>query len=428
MLTKKKMLTTEKTLARENRAAARPLTQGLLFFWLSLGLVAAATPALAIDPQGFIYGQITTRSGTTYEGRLRWDGEEAFWGDLFHASKEDLPYVEEIPEKERRRREPFKIFGITLGVNWNSSGGRQFIARFGDLREIRTRRGDHATVVMQNGTEYELDGGGDVDETIVVWDASIGEVELDWDNIRRIKFLPTPATLKVPVERLYGVVKTTEGELRGFIQWDKQECLSSDKLDGESRDGDMSIPMGNLRAIERRSRKSSVVTLEDGRELVLDGTNDVDDDNRGIYVEGPPYGRVLVTWDAFERVDFLEPPGSGPSYEEFQGAHALRGKVITRDGTSHRGRIIYDVDESETWEHLSGDWRDLTYEIPFSLISAIAPRDRDSSRVFLKSGEELVLEGSVDVNQGNAGIVVLQAEGKPVYVPWDQVKRVEFDS
>lgn len=406
--------------------AARPVIWGLLF-WLSLGSLAAAA-AEAVDPQGFIYGRVTTRSGSTYEGRLRWDGEEAFWGDLFHGSKEDRPYLDKVPEMKRRQREPFKIFGITVGVSWSDWGGRQFVARFGDLREIRTRRGNDATVVMQNGSEYELDGGGDIDEDITVWDASIGEVELDWDNIRTIEFLPTPATLEVPVERLYGVVQTTEGELRGYIQWDKQECLTSDRLDGETRDGDLSIPMGNIRSIERRSRRSSLVTLEDGRELVLDGTNDVDDDNRGIYVEGPPYGRVLVTWDAFERVDFSEPPGSGPAYETFQGAKPLRGKVMTRDGKSHQGRLVYDVDESETWELLSGEQRDLTYEIPFSLIAAVEPRDDDSSRVFLKSGEELLLEDSADVDDGNAGIVVLQAEGEPVYVPWDDVERVEFDS
>ena len=47
-----------------------------------------AAPIAGVDPQGFLYGRVTTRLDTVYEGRLRWGGgEEAFWGDYFNGQK-----------------------------------------------------------------------------------------------------------------------------------------------------------------------------------------------------------------------------------------------------------------------------------------------------------------------------------------------------
>ncbi len=47
--------------------------------------------------------------------------------------------------------------------------------------------------------------------------------------------------------------------------------------------------------------------------------------------------------------------------------------------------------------------------------------------MILKSGEELVLEDSADVGDGNDGILVLPEEGEPVYVEWDDVDRIDFE-
>jgi hypothetical protein len=68
----------------------------LAIFAALLGASALPLPAAAGD-EGFLYGRLTTRDGTTYEGRLRWDDEEAFWGDFFNSSKEDNPWVDEAP-------------------------------------------------------------------------------------------------------------------------------------------------------------------------------------------------------------------------------------------------------------------------------------------------------------------------------------------
>ena len=64
-------------------------------------------------------------------------------------------------------------------------------------------------------------------------------------------------TDKPTLNRYDGTVHTDDGSFRGYIQWDQDECLSSDELDGENRDGEVSLRMGEIRSIERRSRNSS---------------------------------------------------------------------------------------------------------------------------------------------------------------------------
>ncbi len=412
------------------RETIRPLIRGTMTALAVLTLLAAPS-ARAADTQGFIYGKITTDSGSTYEGRLRWGKEEAFWGDHFDSVKEERPFLDQAPERERRGRDGIEIFGINLGVNWpGNSDDRSLIVRFGDVRKIEILGGDEAVLHMKNGSEVKIDGGSnDLGGKIHVWDREIGEIDVRWNRIEEIELLPTPTELEVAEHRLYGTVETRSGEFTGFIQWDKDECLSTDKLDGESEDSEMSIEMGKIHTIERHTRNSSKVVLRSGRELILDDTNDVDSGNRGIFVDDSRYGRVLVDWDVFERLVLKEPEGSGPRYADFAPARPLSGKVTGEDGMVHNGRIVYDLDEVETWEILSGERRDITYYIPFELVVAIIPESHDSSLVVLEGGEELELEDTADVGGGDHdGVLVLGGEEvEPVYLAWDEVRRIDFD-
>ncbi len=407
-----------------------------LMFLLGVGALSTVSPAGAqernSDSRGFLYGRITTRGGSVYEGRLRWNKEEAFWGDFFNAGKEDLPYLEYVPREERRRRESIEIFGIPIGISHGEDeGDRQFVARFGDIRRIEVDRSDDATVIFKSGTRYEVSGGSndvEADTEITVSDRAAGEIRVKWDEIRTIDFLPTPANLAVPAFRLRGTVHTEDGSFRGYIQWDQDECLSSDELDGETRDGEVSLQMGQIRSIERRSRDSSKVVLRDGRTFVLDDSNDVDSSNRGIYVHDGRFGRVLVTWDAFRRVEFDPPGDSGPAYTDFRPGRPLSGKVSTRQGKTYRGRLVYDVDEMETMELLDGHRRDVEYSIPFARIAFILPERTDSSRVVYKDGKELKLEDTVDVGRDNAGMLVFeQGRKEPRYIAWEDVQRIDFE-
>jgi hypothetical protein len=141
---------------------------------------------------------------------------------------------------------------------------------------------------------------------------------------------------------------------------------------------------------------------------------------------------VLVSWNAFERVDF-SPGGSGPVYDDFPPGHPLTGSVTTGAGRRLAGRLVFDLDESETTETLDAPSRGVDYTIPFGLIASLVPPERDEhgdrrARVVLHSGEELRLEPTGDLGDGNAGMLVfVDDRERPEYVPWSDVERIDFD-
>jgi len=170
------------------------------------------------------------------------------------------------------------------------------------------------------------------------------------------------------------------------------------------------------------------VVLQDGRTLVLDGTNDVNSSNRGIMVEDPRYGRVKIPWRDFERLELREIRGSGRGYDDYPAGTAMRGTVVDSSGVRHRGSIAFDLDETESWEMLNGSAVDIEYNIPFERIAAVEPRGRSAATVLLRTGEELRLEDGQDVTDSNDGVLVLQVEGSgPRYIPWDEISRIELE-
>lgn len=395
-------------------------------------LAASRTNALQEsdrDNAGFIYGHVTMRSGAEYRGFLRWGNEETFWDDLFHSSKRDLPYLKDLDHWHSRDEDRgTRIFGRDIRWGRSSGSSRIFIARYGDIEEIVVTSDEGAELRMKSGQVYEVEGySNDVGGKIHVNDPDMGEIDLRWDRIERIQFMQAPRDADPGRYRLHGTVETDIGEFQGFIQWDKSECVSTDILDGESEDGDVDIRMGRIRSIERLSRRASLVELKDGRSVELRGSNDVNHENRGIMVEDPRFGRVTVPWDAFEKVTFSDPRGSGRGYLDFPASGALSGVVTDADGNRHSGRIVIDLDEAEGWEILNGSYGDVQYDIPLLMVASIEPMRRGQSRVVLRTGEELRLEDGQDVSERNAGVLIFTADDSdPTYVAWRDVERVEF--
>ena len=400
--------------------------------------IGAGPRAADQDNSGFIYGVVSGDSGKEYRGFLRWADEEFFWDDLFHSSKENLPYLEEYAQERRHKKKNWdrkiEIFGYKVKVNqsWDGGGGsRVFIARFGDIDKIRVTGGNGARLYMKGGERVDVSGyANDVGGTIFVNDDTLGEINLHWNKIEEIQFMQAPRAADPGVFRLYGKLHARGADFEGYIAWDKEECVSTDELDGESEDGDVAVPMGRIASIERHGRSACEVVMKDGRSLRMRGTNDVDDSNRGIMVEDPRYGRVVVFWDEFDKLEFSDSPRSGKGYGDYAERGLLRGSVLDSEGESHSGRIVFDLDEESGWEILNGSARDIEYNIPFHLIRSIAPKGEDESLVILKSGEELYLEQGQDVSGSNDGVLVFpgdsDSEGK--YIPWRRVERIDFDN
>ena len=417
------------------------------------------TPAAQPSPesaQGFLYGRITTVDGAVYEGRLRWGGsEEAFWSDAFNGVKVGNPWLPQVaPEQRPRERHPIALFGIEIAARERPSEVRRpFMARFGELARIEAR-GDEVRVTLKSGAVVDLDrfDASDFDDGVRVWDTRRGVVDLDSLRIRILELLPTPALADVP-SRLHGTVRTSQGDYTGFVAWNRADCVGSDELAGRTAQGKLSLRFDTIRAIARRASDGAHVTLLDGRELELSGTAEVGSGNRGIYVDDRRFGRVLVSWEAFERVDFRPPGargagsdgpagadgsdggdggegGSGPAYGAFPAGGPLAGSVTTRDGRRLAGRLVFDLDESVTTDTLDAPSQGVDYSLPLGRIAALSEISAGAAsvRVTLQDGEELQLERAGDLGEGNAGVLIFVDGGeRPEYVPWSDVEQIAFD-
>ena len=398
--------------------------------WVLL-VVAGSLVAGAADGhplQGFLYGTVETLSKQEYTGVIRWGKEESFWDDHFNSVKENLPYQKYLPEGQRgRRRKLIEIFGKDVDVAWEGDyAARQFVARFGDIVSIEPAGKERADVHLKGGSVERVNGGSnDIGNEITIYDESLGEMKVPWERIDKVTFRSTPSNVDVTARRLSGDVTTVAGEFSGFIQWDSDECLSTDKLDGESEDGKMSIPFGKIRSIAREGAHSRV-KLADGRDLTLFGSNDVDESIRGILVEDPRYGRVKIGWKAFEQVTFRESRDTGRAYEDYPAPHEIRGTVRDTDGHVHTGRIAIDLDEAYTWEFLNGSRADIDYLIPLESVRSIEPQRR-GSLVVLRGGAQLDLREGKDVSDESDGALIWTRETMKTYLAWDHVQRIDLD-
>ena len=398
-------------------------------FGTDTSIPPAIGPASAVEEAhpSFLYGRVAIAGGATYEGRLRWGrgrGQEAFWGDYFNGFKSQNPWAAHVP-RERLGKDPIKIFGVEVGGGSRIDLGRPFMARFGDIVRIESA-GRDVRVTLKSGTVFitNFSAFNDLDDGVRVWDRSQGIVDMGARQVRTIDFLPAPAAGPLP-PRLHGTVRTHSGGFTGFVQWNRNKGLGTDELGGRTADGDLRVRFDTIRSIARKEQ-SSLLTLRDGREISLAGPES-GDGNLGIYVDDPRFGRVLVSWDTFERLDF-SPGGSGPVYGDFPPGLPLTGIVTTRTGRRLAGRLVYDLDESETTETLDAPARGVDYTIPFGLITSIVlPGGEGQAVVTLSNGEQLQLDRRGDLGNANGGMLIF-ADGsqRPEYVLWTDVERVDF--
>ncbi|MBT8488224.1 MAG: hypothetical protein HKN72_15835 [Gemmatimonadetes bacterium] len=384
---------------------------------------------IAAEGSDLLYGRVTTDDGTIHEGRLRFGGdEEALWSNYFNGYKAVNPWVALVPDELRPTdRRALTLFGLELaGREVPRDLGRPFMARFGDVARIDAR-GRDLHVTLKSGTVFRLDrfGADDFADGLMLWDEEGRVLELGEWGIRSIEFLPASASSGIRPTPLYGTVRTAQGDFTGLIQWDREETLVTDGIGG--------LSFEIIESIERTSSGSRVV-VRHGETLELTGSRKVGDGNRGIYVDDPRYGRVLVSWDAFDRIDFSS-PDHARGYERYPPGAPLHGSVTTAAGRTLAGRIVYDLDESETTETLDAPSRGVNYMVPFGMIASIERGDDAASgadpalaTVVLSNGETLRLEAAGDLADANAGLLVFVVDATaPEYVPWSEVRRIDLE-
>lgn len=414
-------------------------TKAYLFTFSAL----LAITSLQAQDEGFIYGKITTIDDKTYEGPIRWGKEEAYWLDIFNAGKERNENLRYLSSSERNeldsRQHHWGDWGGTYlrrWIDWDDDRDfdhdytHQFACQFGEIKSITPSGRKYVDLEMQNGDKFSLKGEGynDVGEEIRIMDPDMGEMDMTWSRIRKIEFMKAPKNIANKFGKpLYGTVEAFGQKFTGYIQWDHDERLTTDKLDGDADDGDVSIEFGKIQSIEKRGSRSFVV-LKSGRELRMDGSNDVSSGHRGVIIMNKDLIAVDVPWNEFEKVTFTD-IATAPvvTYDQYANQHTLTGTLVTADGKTLSGKIVFDLDEEYDYELLQGKEGEYEFITPFRNIKKIEPLSEYRCALQLKSGQKFTLDDAQDVNQKNQGVLVFaSAKADPTYVRWEDVKMIEF--
>jgi hypothetical protein len=382
--------------------------------------------------EGFMYGKIYMED-RTYTGPLRWGNEEVLWTDFFNASKASSQYQKMVPEKKDDDDSWFSQ-DWSFGSIWeNKIVAHKFSCQFGNLVSLAPVGSSRVAVKFKNGGQLVVDGEGynDVGSKIQVIDAELGAISVNWDRISKIEFLPTPSRLEgIFGTPLFGTVEGIRKEkITGYIVWDDDERLSTDRLDGDDDDDDddVSIKFAEISEIEKEGRGSRV-TLKSGKSMYLTGSNDVNSENRGVLVAVPEVGVIRFSWRAFRKVTFTKPTRDPQSYSQFTAPMVLKGTVSQVEGDDLSGRIIYDIDETLNFEILEGKENDIEYSIPMKNIRSITPKNYEFSSIELRNKEELLLGDGQDVSSRNAGVLVfVKGKKTPEYVSWKKINAITFD-
>ncbi|RKZ16172.1 hypothetical protein DRQ50_06580 [bacterium] len=405
----------------------------LLWGLMLLAAPHADTPAATAGHM--IHGTVTLAGGEVVTGFIRQEDDDACWDHLFEARRRESPWTDLIDMDalaRERRAAYFASHGLldrlayTLeGGDRQDPGGRQFICRYVDLAVLDIDRElEVVTATMADGSTHELrEGSRDLGGDLVLGGEDGRTV--DWDDVLRVEFFPAPSGADPGVVRIWGELATADGAFAGWVRWDRSEFLTTDILDGDEANTDHEIPMGDIAAIARVNSRSCRVTLTDGRELVLSGSNDVNEDNRGIIMETAAYGRAVADWKTFRRLDFRVPPKEHGPVVPFTESTRLTATVTTIDGAVHTGNLVLDLDEGWAWEILDGHHGGIEYEIPLGNITAIEKDADGVCTVTTRDGSRLTMSTGQDTGPDNRGILVL-GDGEPAQVAWSQVAVIRF--
>lgn len=230
-----------------------------------------------------LHGTLTTASGMSFTGNVRWDLDETIGTDVLDGRPGVGQPDREIP------------FSDIARIDWVSARS--------------------ARVTLHDGTSVELRGTNDVNREIrgiEVFDPGAGRVIVYWEDFESLRFHgPEDGSGAVtgarqPGDLIRGVVHARDGRvIEGEVRWDNDESRWWELLDGWNGDIEYGIEFGSIATIERLNEDAVAVTLLDGRTIALEGKNDVDERNRGIFVKPDGRPRRLVRWVDFERLELV---------------------------------------------------------------------------------------------------------------------------
>ncbi|MFQ5570874.1 MAG: hypothetical protein ACE5G0_14435, partial [Rhodothermales bacterium] len=229
-----------------------------------------------------LYGTLTTQSGHAFSGYICWDVDEVLGEDILDGDDER---------------------------------GRDRNIRLDEIAALARESARSTLVTLTTGEELILHGSNDVNSDnrgILVMDPGLGQVRVPWKAFDELVFESPSRTYGYDdfytSGPLTGTVETLDGDkFTGTIHWDGDEAASWELLDGDLNGLDFDIEMGLIKSIEPVSDRAALVTLFDGRDFELHGSNDVNEDNNGVYILYDNGDQIRVDWDDLKIVTFKKP-------------------------------------------------------------------------------------------------------------------------
>ena len=406
-------------------------------FHILLLLIISLSNSLPLHSQSsecFLYGEILLKSGEKVKGQIRWGEEELMWDDMLFAFKIGAPFGINEDLKQQAPKENnsvFKHFDLDFMQLWENRGQptrRLFKCQFGDIDKIKILSDTRATIIFKNGQRIMVSKSqtNDIGTHVNVYSFTGVKQKISWSKINQVQFLPFPegrySQLGVPI---YGKIETIHGIFEGFVAWDMDERVSTDKLGGFHDADKEDIPFGRIKKIEVEG-DGSMVTLNSGESFFMNNHRDVNQNNKGIVVKVKDIGHIIVHWEEFISAEFFEPSDPPLYYRDFFITHYLQGTVTDKVGNTYLGRLVYDLDEYLTLEVLDGIYNNMEYLVLFKHINSIKKQNINYVKVCLKNGLELLLSGHSDVNADNQGIIIDAYGRKSLHVTWRELKIINF--
>lgn len=405
------------------------------FLKYCLILCCTALPALILSQtsQGLIYGQITLKNGTKYQGQIRLGNQEALWDDVFNVPKHDRHPQKVLVSAKSRQSEDgaddFKLGFMELWEDKIPNSSFPFRCNFGDMVSLEVPSEDLILLTLKNGENVKLKNGrgGDLNKQILIFNNELGKLSLNFKDIQSIKFEATPIDYHSPLgDPVYAKILTTMGVFEGYITWDMEECLGKDLISGKQKGVKVDLEFADIAELKAQN-DGSMIKLKSGQTIFLNDHDDVSKGNHGIMIRNLAFGKLILKWENFISARFLDPPVAPASYDDFAPPEMLRGTVDTKSGYHYEGQIIYDLDEIYDIEFLNGKNNGFEYYITFRALAKVEPQNDKFSMAFVKDGRQFLLGGSGDVDANNHGLILRLADERIKYIDWKDLKTVNFE-
>lgn len=407
----------------------------LLRHVLTLLLVFAVITPVLSQYDGLMYGEIVLKDKTALVGSIRWSGGQMLWTDILLVSKATPNVIKYLDKEQLSELSDQKA---TAGLDWQFMSlwkdklperQKEILCRFGDISSVHVTGTTQAQLYFKNGHKLRVATNDQenrhLGKDIYIYDQFLRKIK--WNNISRINFKQTPENFKpFNGKPLYGTIKTSSGSLTGYIQWDKNKFLSTQKLTGETNTSTekLAYKFGTIAGIEKRD-KGAIIKFINDEKVFLKNNRDVNNTNRGIVVMNPVWGRAIVNWDVFQSIVFTPVPDN-LGYQVFMQPKRIYAIVSTTDNKLFKGNCSFDLDEEWDMELLEGNSNGIKYQIPFKHISSIEVLNQEQSKVILKDNRVVIMSNHNDVTDKNWGIIIWLANSNYQYIPWNKVNKIVF--